>query len=1285
MAVSSSLAAGLENPRGLPLVDSYAIGSVGGAGSCWVTAQGPDGVLYFGTDSVLSFDGEKWESHPVGRGSTVRALAFDEQGRLWVGASDEIGYFERTPQGLGAFHSLIHRLPSGHSAISDVWDIVCTDGKVILATSDAVIRWDGHTLQSWRLAGARRIRLFFSKGTVYISHARSGLLRLDADGPKALIPVDGLDSMVVEWLEESNHGILLASVRGLFQHDQRRLLPKANSAEVIFRSGMLSSICRIDPNLLAAGTINNGLVLFDSDGALQRVIGISEGLANQTILHVFTDRDGTLWATSPTHIFRLPALQNVSRFDSTTGLNSEAVTAVNRIGAEHFVATNGGGHVLRPGHEGRPAQFEPQAALLGQTYDAAPLHQGILVSKVGQMQWNDDSEPKSVPRPKGDVLRIFPSAGGVEACFLSTERGLYRQTTRNQFALESIVELPAYVRTLVEDARGDLWLGMPTRGLMRAKRNGPAYELQQGGNGLPAAATAVNVAAAGQAVVALTEQGAFSKPPDVSRFSRLPALDGFQFGAVSKQSRDGIAWVALTRRLSSALHFPLVARLSPAGDAGVQVELHEVPGLARIGAVSTLFADGDAVDPCLWIGGAEGLLRVELNNLKPAVAPRTPLLRARYDEEQAEAVNAAGATLPFAANRLAFDLASTEHARRDTLLFQTRLVGLDPAWWAPTATSRKEYPFLQDGDYRFEVRVVSPAGLASAPSVWAFKILPPWWRTRWAYAGYTILGGLLLLGADRVRISAMRRRNLWLEKEVHARTEELEKANAAKTEFVARVNHDIRNPINGVLGLTHTLEQTPLNDEQRRMTGTIMQCAKFLASLVEEVLDFAEIESGGIKIRSEPFSPQESVAASVATVEPLAAGAGCKLEVRVDPRLPDRLVGDTARLQQILVNFLSNAVKFGAGKPILVTADALHRMANRLVVRVAVRDHGPGLGPEEEQQLFRKFSRGKYAEEKKIKGTGLGLAVCRLLAEHMGGRVGVESAPGFGAEFFTELPFEVDTAGAPSAAPAPIASNALVLVVEDEDYNAISLIAMLRRMGFKVDRCADGLSALEHLRENRYDIVFLDWELPKLNGLEVARRFRAEEPEGRRTLIIATTAYASGDKRQACREAGMDEFVAKPLTPARITFAIRGHSGVFSAATSILVRDEAADPSAGLDLSLFSYLADGDGGLEEKVAGFIASCESELRELAALVEGGQGEDLRCGAHRFLSQCRFIGAARLAGMALELEKLSENPAAPDVRRLFAAMEAEFAAFKNELRSCLDARAATATAPSRSQNG
>lgn len=730
---------------------------------------------------------------------------------------------------------------------------------------------------------------------------------------------------------------------------------------------------------------------------------------------------------------------------------------------------------------------------------------------------------------------------------------------------------------------------------------------------------------------------------------------------------------------------PVLVRVThPEPAKAPRVEIFDVPSLGKIGTLNAMLPDGGPADPCLWVGGSKGLIRIDLNKVQPAVPPREPLITATYRRDLATDPPDAPLTLPFRGNQFTFEYAVTDFARRDQLLFQTRLVGLETDWSAATPLSRKEFPFLQEGDYRFEVRSLSPAGLTSAPVAWDFRVLPPWWRTRWAYAGYLVAAGLLLFGADRVRIRAMRRRTEWLEEQVKARTAELEKANAAKTEFIARVNHDIRNPINGVLGLTLTLEQTRLDDDQKRITGTIRQCAKFLASLVEEVLDFAEIEAGALKIKSEPFSLREAIDASIATIDPLARNAGSVIELDYDEALPARLGGDTARIQQVLVNFLSNAAKFGAGQPIVVTARALHQVGPNLVVRVGIRDRGPGLPLEEQQQLFRKFSRGKLAEEKKIKGTGLGLAVCRLLAERMGGRVGVESRPGDGADFFLEVPLQL-VGDAAAVEISLVAGNARVLVVEDEDYNAIALLAMLKGMGFKADRVADGIDALTALRRERYDVVFLDWELPGLNGIEVARRFRAEEPPDRRTLIIATTAYASADKRDACRAAGMDEFVAKPLTPDRITIAIRGHAGVLTPASSILVRDEGGTEAPGIDLSLFSYLADDTGGIEAKVAEFIESCERELAEIDAFSAGGKGDDLRRAAHRFLSQCRFIGATRLAGLAVELEQRSETANSPDVRKLIDALLAEFEAFRNELRSSLDARAATESGPSRSQNG
>lgn len=1268
-----------ETERGAPLIQSFEIGRVGGSGYAWITVQAPDGSLYFGCDAILRYDGSEWSVYPAGRGSNFRALAFDASGRLWVGGSDELGFFPPTHDGLGEFVSLRERVPPAGGSLTEIWDVVATPSGVFFASIDAVLRWDGEQFRVWQKPGLRRLRLMQSGGHLFL-YGPQGLERFNGSDWDTLLPRSKTIALGFEWLEARGDELLILGRYGI--HRYRDGVVYKGTVPILPRGdpAILANACRFDGQNIVAAIINQGIALLNEDGHRSRLLGLADGLPNLNVNSVFVDRDGAIWTTSSTHLARIGGIGAVSYFGAAHGV-TDPVHRFTQLNGRIVALSAAGGTALRKGTNGQAAGFEPVPSLSGLIFDATPLEDGrLLVSGFGRMFTADWQARVPIPRAPDEALSFYPSRSDPRKFLLNTPQGIFQLEPGKPAVL--IATVPGNRRTIAEDKSGNLWVASDSRGLFFFRRVDDRYEPAAVPPGLPADSARNRVTTLGDFVLALTDDRTFGWRPGQAGFTPIPELDGFRVGASSPAAAGEARWAVLSRQFSDRISFPILAKLTASG-ATVRTELFEVPGLARVGQLLTVHADGDERDPRLWVGGTSGVLRVELNSLKPAVAPRPPTLRPQLQFELPGHAPAAATVLPFASNQLAFALAVHDFGRREQLRFQTRLVGLESAWSAPTLGAHREYPFLEEGTYRFEARTLSPAGLASTVTAWDFTVLPPWWRTPWAYAGYALAGCLLLLGADRVRIRAMRRRTAWLEQQVKVRTAELEKANAAKTEFVARVNHDIRNPINGVLGLTLTLEQTPLSDEQRRITGTIKQCAKFLASLVEEVLDFAEIESGALKIRTEPFNLREALAASVATIDPLAQAAGCTVHVEVDPNLPAQLAGDAARIQQILVNFLSNAVKFGAGRPVALTARAGHQLGQHLYVRLAVRDQGPGLSEAERLQLFRKFSRLRFAEEHKIKGTGLGLAVCRLLGERMGGRVDVVSEPGSGAEFFLEVPLALASAASPEPLLSALATSARVLVVEDEDYNAVSLLAMLKGMGLRAERCADGPSALAQLQRERYDIVFLDWDLPGLNGIEVARRYRASEPADRRALIIATTAYASADKREACRQAGMDEFVSKPVTPDRIATAIRGPANALAPASPILDREE---PSAsGPDLSLFTYLADDDATVGQKVAEFIATCEKELAELEASAAAGRGDELRRGAHRFLSQCRFIGATRLADLALELEQRSDDPSGPAVRQLLESLGSGFAALKNELRSGRGARGAAESVPSRSRIG
>jgi signal transduction histidine kinase/ActR/RegA family two-component response regulator len=379
-------------------------------------------------------------------------------------------------------------------------------------------------------------------------------------------------------------------------------------------------------------------------------------------------------------------------------------------------------------------------------------------------------------------------------------------------------------------------------------------------------------------------------------------------------------------------------------------------------------------------------------------------------------------------------------------------------------------------------------------------------------------------------------------------------ASQAKSRFLANMSHEIRTPMNGILGMSELLQTTSLDAAQTRYVAAISTAAHALHELLGGILDLSKIEEGKLTLERTDFEPAQLLAATAAIFRELGAARGIEVVAAIELDDVPPVRGDPTRLRQVVTNLLGNALKFTSAGAVALRATSRPgpRGDPRPWLHVSVQDTGIGMAPEQIAQLFQRFSQADSSTTRRFGGSGLGLVICKHLVELMGGSIHVDSAPGQGSTFRFEVPLEpaqrpAADAAAPTAGPADGARAAprpaRVLVVEDNAVNQTVVRAMLERLGMTVAVANHGAEAVAAVEAHDVELVLMDCQMPVMDGYEATRQIRSARHSRAQVPIIALTAHALAEDRQRCHEAGMNDYLPKPVTGDALAEVLARHLG----------------------------------------------------------------------------------------------------------------------------------------------
>ena len=1120
-------------------------------------SQTPDGYLWVGTfGGLCRFDGDRFvvvspETTPGMPGNYVVRAFTDHAGALWISTDSGGGRYAEgswTPfkQPQGWPNQLVRCFAEDR------------EGRIIISTASRILRLEGghfNELPAPPEAAPEQAMLCAvdDQDTLFAAHD-SFCGYLDHDKwVTVLSPSDLRDATFCGIASSKTGGIWIAEagrIRKWQAGQWGRTIPRVAP----FQRDFVTMVEDSDGTLWTGGFVQ-GVSVYRSDGSSAKCTS-EEGLENNSTMSLLLDREGNVWAGSNGGGLARLKRRAVMVYDEKAGLPQNVVNSVLELEpGKLLVATHGAGLV----HFDDGKVGSPIAGLGGATGGQSWVHSVVrdisgtiwAGTYLGGLYRIRGEEVQQIPFDKIGaqiVNQLYAAKDG--RLWIGTVAGLASEYQGQFEVLDDAAGVPHMVVSgIAETSDGQIYVGGSGTGLF--KRNGQRFT---------------------RAVFA-----------DVGEPSDPHSAYG---------DREGDLWVGTDAHILWRLHagnaiayteanaLPVHTINSIIEDNAGDIWLGTPSGIVRItrSSLDAVLTDPAALIDATVLDRSDGLRTMTCrDSFQPTICrgadgrlwfatlkglavadPRTVLKKppppqARVEEVLAEGKPLPGpalgeASVPRGTRRLQIRVGAVCLSAPEKLIFQHQLEGLDRDW-VNAGNSRVAYlNDLRPGNYVFRVRASSSDLIWGPETTFHLRVLYYFWQTAW-FQTLASLGICGTLGAAGWRLHTARlsrqRERLEQEKalaEERANSaallrakEAADMANQAKSEFLATISHEIRTPMNGVLGFTDLLLETKLDQQQKEYAGTIRHSADGLLAIINDILDFSKIEAGKLAIQVAPFDLRQTLIQATEVLAARAEEKQLELVLHLDPNLPTCVIGDSARIRQVVLNLLGNAVKFTLEGHVLLRAQAqsLPQKPDRCELKVSVTDTGIGIPKEVQASLFQKFTQVDSSTTRRFGGTGLGLAISKRLVEMMGGVIGLESDQGAGATFWFTLPLPTETIESEPVELPPGLAGARILLVEDLECSARALTSVLEKWGLAAEAAPSPELALIKLRGaaasgKPYRIVIIDYTLAHIHGDALGRFIRGDSELAKTALILTLPAILRGEIQRFAPH-GFCAFVIKPI------------------------------------------------------------------------------------------------------------------------------------------------------------